>query len=97
MLLTFKFGRRYSDDDQSRGINLWIPLFIIVPVILIILLALFLFVLPFLVLYLLFTGDIRWWTCLRHGVPAFFKAMHATQGLKVEVEDRKQNIYIDVS
>jgi hypothetical protein len=95
MLVTLKVGKRY-DDDQGRGINLWIPLFIIVPIVLIILLALFLLVLPFFLLYVLLTWNLRWWPYLKRGVPAFFETMHATQGLKVDVEDRKQNIYIDV-
>lgn len=87
---------RNSNNEYGRQVSLWVPLFIIVPIILLILLALLLLVLPFFFLYVLFTWDTRWWKYLRHGIPAFFETMHALLGLKVDVEDRQQKIYIDV-
>jgi hypothetical protein len=87
---------RNFDDRDGEGVNLWVPLFIIVPLVLLILLALLLIALPFLFLYVLFTCDTRWWKYLRYGVPAFFETLHALLGLKVDVEDRQQKIYIDV-
>ena len=95
MLITLKFHSN-DDDEYGRGFSLWIPLFIIVPVVLLITLALFLLALPFLFVYVLVSWDIRWWRYLRYGVPAFFETMHALLGLKVDVEDNKQKIYIDV-
>ncbi len=85
-----------NSDESSRQVSLWVPLFIIVPIILLILLAVFLLILPFVFLYVLFTWDTKWWKYVRRGVPAFFETMHALLGLKVDVEDRQQKIYIDV-
>jgi hypothetical protein len=87
---------RNYESGEGKGVSLWIPLFIIVPFVLLILLALLLLILPFLFLYELFTWDTRWWKYVRHGVPAFFETTHAMPGLKVDVEDQQQKIYIDV-
>jgi len=96
MLITLKF---HSDDDgeDSSGFTIWIPLFIIVPVIFLIILPLFLLALPFLFVYVLVTWDTGWWRYLRYGLPAFFETTHALPGLKVDVEDRNQKIYMDVN
>lgn len=94
LTLTLKFR---SSTEDGRPVKIWLPLFIIVPVILLIFLALCLLVLPLLMVYVLLTWDTRWWRYLRHGVPAFFQSMHALLGLKVDAEDKKQQIYIDVN
>jgi hypothetical protein len=87
---------RNSNNESSKQVSLWVPLFIIGPLILLILLVLLLLVLPFLFLYVLFTWDTRWWKYLRHGIPVFFEMMHALLGLKVDVENQQQKIYVDV-
>ncbi len=85
-----------SESDGGKGVSLWLPLFIIVPIILLIILALLVLALPFLFLYVLFTWDTRWWKYVRRGVPTFFETTHAMPGLKVDVEDRQQKLYIDI-
>lgn len=94
MVISLKFCS--NEDNDGRGFYLWIPLFIVVPVVLIILLALFLLILPFLLISLIVTWEIGWWRYLWYGVPAFFKTMHELPGLKVDVEDKKQKIYIAI-
>lgn len=94
MLLSLKF--RSNVDISDRGFGLWIPLFIIVPIAMIILLVLFLIALPFLLVSLAYTWHMGWWRWLFWGIPDFFKTMNALPGLKVDVQDRKQNIYIAV-
>jgi len=94
MLLSLKFG---SDGDKDGGgMHLWIPLFIIGPVALIILLALFLVALPFILLSMLFTWQLRWVRWIIYGIPAFFSTMHELPGLKVDIQDSKQKIYIAI-
>ncbi len=95
MIVSLQF-RSHDEDECSRGVSLWIPLFIIVPIALIIVLAILLLLLPVFMVYVLVTWDVRWWPYLRHGVPLFIETMHALLGLKVDVEDQKQKIYIDV-
>jgi hypothetical protein len=84
-------------EDEDGGFTLWIPLFIIAPIAFIILLAIFLVALPFLLIYYIFTWQEEWWHWLTFAVPAFFKAMHELPGLKVDVEDGRQKIFIDVT
>ncbi len=85
-------GKDYEDD----GFTLWIPLFIVVPILFIILLALFLVALPFLIISLIFTWQEEWWSWLTFSVVAFFRTMHELPGLKVDIEDGRQKIFIDV-
>ncbi len=94
MVISIKFHS--AEDGEGRGFSLWIPLFIIVPLVLIILLALFLLILPFLIISIIVTWEMEWWRYLWHGLPAFFKTMHELPGLKVDVEDKKQKVYIAV-
>lgn len=94
MLVTLKFR---SGTENSRQISLWVPLFLVIPVLLLLMLALIILLLPFFVVYVLLSWDFRWWRYLRYGVPALFQTLHALLGLKVDVEDRNQQFYIDVN
>ena len=94
MLISLKFHS--TDDEHDGGWGLWIPLFILAPIALVLLLALFLIALPFLLISVLFTWQVGWWRWLVFAVPAFFKTMHELPGLKVDVEAGKQKIYIAV-
>ena len=82
-------------DDEEEGFTLWIPLFIIVPLALIILLALFLVALPFLLLSIILTWQFDWVRWLAFAAPAFFNTMHELSGLKVDIVDDTQKIFID--
>lgn len=79
---------------QHHGFSLWLPLFIIGPIVLIFLLALFLIALPFLLLSLLFTW--RWYWCRYavKGVPIFFMLLCSLRGLKLDIEDREQHVIV---
>ncbi|MBN1689809.1 MAG: hypothetical protein JW901_02170 [Dehalococcoidia bacterium] len=96
MLITMRF-QPDSEVENSHGFSICIPLFIIVPVVLLIVLPLLLLALPFLFVYVLITWDIGWWRYIRYGAPAFFETIHALLGLEVAVEDRNRKIYIDVN
>ena len=97
MLVTMKIRSSDGYGAGSKGIAIWIPLFIIVPIILLMALAFFLLVLPLLLAYVIVTWDFRWWRYLRYGTPALFEIMHGLPGLKVDVEDPKQKTYIDIN
>jgi hypothetical protein len=88
--------RSHNEDGESEGCRLWVPLFIIAPIAIIILLALFLVALPFLLISFLLTWYTGWWRILWYGIPAFFNTLHALPGLNVDVENQKQKIYITI-
>jgi hypothetical protein len=95
MIVSLRFYS-HEEDEESGGFRLWVPLFIIAPVAIVILLALFLIALPFLLISLLFTWDIGWWRILWHGIPAFFNTLHELSGLNVDVENQDKKIFIGV-
>lgn len=92
LLLSLKFGKK----ENSHGFGLWIPLFIIGPIALIILLALFLVALPFMLLSLVFTWHLGLWQRLIMGVAAFFDTMHSLPGLKVDINDGENIVDIAI-
>lgn len=95
MVLSLHFSS-HGKDEEGEGFRLWLPLFIIAPVALIILFALFLVALPFLLLSFLFTWYTGWWRILWYGIPVFVNTLHELPGLNVDIEDRKQKIYIAI-
>jgi hypothetical protein len=94
MVVYMKVGA--NQDEQNSGFCLWIPLFILVPIALIMLLALLLIALPFLLISVLITWDVKWLRWVMFSIQAFFKTTHELTGLKLDIEDGKQKIYIDV-
>jgi hypothetical protein len=94
MFLAIQVDQGHKEGEG--GFTLWLPLFIIVPLALIILLALFLIALPFLLLSLLLTWEFDWVRWAAMAVPAFFKTMNELPGLKVDIADGRQKIFIDV-
>ena len=80
--------------SPDYGFSIWLPLFIIGPIALIFLLALFLIALPFLLLSLLFTWRWYWLEYAVIGIPAFFAMMWSLPGLKVDVEDGEQHVVV---
>jgi hypothetical protein len=92
LLLSLKFGKR----EDGHGFAIWVPLFIIGPIALIILLALFLVALPFMLLSLIFTWHLGLWQHLIMGVAAFFDTLHSLPGLKLDIDDGKNIVYITI-
>jgi hypothetical protein len=93
-LMYLKF--RSNAPEHGNYFGIWIPLFIMAPIVLIFLLAAFLVVLPFLLLALLFTWNMWWWRWAWHAIGAIFGALHSLPGTEVQVEDRKQQIHIAI-
>jgi hypothetical protein len=82
--------------SPDHGFSIWLPLFIIGPIALIFLLALFLIALPFLLISLLFTWRWYWLEYAIIGIPAFFAIMWSLPGLKVDVDDEGQHVLIAI-
>ncbi len=87
-------------DRRDRGINLWLPLFIIAPFTFIILFAIFLLLLPL----ILIGAIVMWIIGLRWPIRMFFKAigvstaiMFALRGLKVDVNSGTERVFISFS
>jgi ABC-type transport system involved in multi-copper enzyme maturation permease subunit len=93
MVLSMKFR---SIEGEGSRFGIWLPLFIIGPVALLLLLVLLLIVLPFVFLSFLFTMNTVWWRRLWYGIPAFFRLMHSLPGLNLDVENKKNTVYLDI-
>ena len=74
---------RIHSDKNNFGI--WIPLFIIGPIVLVLLLAIFLLVLPFALLSIIFTWRSDWLYVTIMAVPRLIMVLWNLQGLKVDV------------
>jgi hypothetical protein len=83
---------RFRDSHHSFG--LWLPLFILGPIFLVFLLALFLIALSFAFLSLLFTWRWGWWRPVFLSVPAFFRIVCSLPGLKVDVRENNEQFAI---
>lgn len=84
--------------DKKHHFGVWIPLFIVGPIVLVLLLAIFLLALPFALLALIFTW--RWyflyWAIM--GLPFIFILLCNLKGLKVDVgEGEEEKVFISVN
>lgn len=83
---------RIENEDESFPI--WLPLFIIGPIILIILLAIFVIILPFALLALIFTWELGWWRPFFLFFPALFRILSQLRGLTVDVGEEEKRVEI---
>jgi hypothetical protein len=81
-------------QNNLHSFALWLPLFLIGPIVLVFLLAVFLIILPFAVLTILFTWRLGWWQPVLLSIPSVFYLLHNLSGLKVDVEDNDGHLYI---
>ena len=73
---------------------LWLPLFLIWPVALVFLLAIFLILLPFALLAMLFTWQTGWWRPAVLGVPAIVRVACTLRGLTVDVDGQDGHVEV---
>ena len=85
---------RVKIDQPERGLSLWIPLFIIMPVLGVIALVLFIITLPFVLLIYLFTGRFRWLGVMFKAIPVLSRCLFALRGLKVDVNGENERVFI---
>lgn len=81
-------------QNRRHRFGIWIPLFIIVPIGLIFLLALFLIALPFILLSLVITWRWEYWDWMWSGISGLFSVLNSLPGLRVVVDDREQKVQI---
>jgi phosphoglycerol transferase MdoB-like AlkP superfamily enzyme len=84
---------RFHNPDHTFG--LWLPLFLIWPVVLAFLLAIFIILLPFAFLALIFTWRSDWFYYLLLSVPAVFRIFFQLPGLKVDVGRKQDQVHIE--
>ena len=80
----FLMKLRFGNSRHSFGI--WIPLFLIGPIVLVFLLAIFIILLPFALLSIIFTWRTEWLNWLFAGIAAIFRVLFSMRGLTVQVE-----------
>ena len=80
--------------NEGHRFWLWIPLFLIGPIALVFLLAIFLIILPFALLALIFTWRWDWLEWAVMGVPAIFRVVCNLPGVKVDVDTADAKVYI---
>ena len=79
------------------GINLWLPLFIIVPIVAVIALALFLILLPLMLIAVVILWRFGWVKLLILSFPAVIGCLSALRGLKVDVNQGRERVLISFS
>jgi hypothetical protein len=72
-------------ENEEHDFNIWLPLFIIGPIVLILLLAVFIIILPFALLSLIFTWELGWWRPVFLFFPAIYRLITQLPGLNVDV------------
>ncbi len=88
-LLKMKFS------NPKHAFGLWLPLFLIWPVVLVFLLAIFIILLPFALLALIFTWRSDWLYTLLKCVPALYRLLSHLPGLMVDLKGDDGQIYIE--
>jgi len=81
-------------ENDVHSLPLWLPLFIIGPIVLLLLLAIFLIILPFALLSIILTWDMRWWRPIFLFIPALFHLFSQLPGLKVDIGSNGGRVYI---
>ena len=82
-------------QNHRHAFALWLPLFLIWPVVVAFLLAIFLILLPFALLTALFTWESGRLRSVLLGAPAIFRLLGQLPGLVVDVEHSQEHVYIE--
>ena len=85
---------RFLNHDHDCG--LWLPLFLIWPVALVFLLAIFIVLLPFALLELLFTWRSGWFYSLLSGIPALFRLLGNLRGLEFDIGGKEGSVHLEL-
>jgi len=83
---------RIKVRNRDTHINLWLPLFLIIPILLILLLPF----LPFILLGSLVLLPTRWGKTALYAVPMVFYVILKLRGLKVDIKQPENEIYFSV-
>ena len=83
---------RIHINNRSRNINLWLPLFIILPIIFIPLLILS----PVILVAAVVLWHFGWGRLLLITIPAALGCLYALRGLEVDFQKHKERVYISI-
>jgi hypothetical protein len=81
--------------DSSRAWSLWLPLFLIWPVVLVLALTILLVLLPFAFLALVLSWQVEWLQSVLLTVPAVYRLVSRVPGLIVDVEGNEGRVYLE--
>ena len=83
-------------NNGRHNFGLWIPLFLIGPIVLVFLLAIFIILLPFALLALIFTWRWDWLRWVVMGIPAIFRVLCSMPGVRVDVDASEVKVNIAI-
>jgi len=83
-------------DDGKHCFGLWVPLFIIGPIVLVFLLAIFIILLAFAILAFVFSCQWHWLRSVLMGVPAVYNLISSLPGVKVNINTTDGKVDISV-
>jgi hypothetical protein len=81
--------------NTEHNFGLWLPLFLIWPIVLVCLLAVFIILLPFALLAMIFTWQLGWWRPLIFGVPSICRVICNLRGTVVDVDDHDGHVEVE--
>ncbi len=85
---------RIKISQPERRLNLWLPLFIMFPIAFIITVALFLLLLPLILIAAAVFWRLGFWRPLFFFWPAVLGCLSAMRGLEVDVDQNQERIFI---
>lgn len=83
---------RVKIQNDNRKFGLWLPLFLLIPLALVVLIILS----PLILIAILVLWPSGWGKLALHGLPASWSVFCAIRGLKVDVRGRKESVFISV-
>lgn len=88
---------RVKINEPNSGMkNLWIPLFLILPVISIILIVIMLILAPFVLLVTIILWRFEWFRILLLTVPLVLRCLCSLRGLEVNVNNGNEKVFISI-
>ncbi len=84
------------NEPDSKRINLWIPLFIILPFITVIAIVTMLILAPFILIATIIFWRFWWFKPLVFAVPLFLGCLCALRGLEVDVNNNNEKVFISI-
>ncbi len=81
--------------NPNHNFGLWLPLFLVWPIVLACLLAVFVILLPFALLAMLFTFELGWWRPVVLGIPAICRVLFNLRGMIVDVDGQDGHVEVE--
>ena len=85
---------KLSFQGEHNSWVIWLPLFLIGPIVLLFIIAIFLIMLPFALLAVMFTWRIDWLHPVIFFIPSIYNLLAQLSGLTIDVEGNDGLVYI---